>query len=116
VPTQRLAAIRSGLAVAGPRFELPLTDLESWPRGLVVLRPREVPGALLELHAALAAALGRLDLPLERRAFKPHVTLARRAPGITSRALVHPIRWPVRGYSLVVSDGAYRRIAEYRLG
>jgi 2'-5' RNA ligase len=115
VPAERLGRIAAGIAVPGRRFELQLTALECWPRGLVVLRPAEVPEALHDLHARVGAALQRLELPLERRAFRPHLTLARRALCIEPAPLAAPIRWPVHGYSLVLSDGTYRRIADYPL-
>ena len=113
VAAERLPLLAPRLAVPLHRFDVELTRIETWPRGIVVMSPDHVPPALAELHARLATVLGELDLPVEARPFRPHVTLARKAPGAAARRLDAPIRWPVRGYSLVVSDGAYRRVADY---
>ncbi|HVQ03311.1 MAG TPA: 2'-5' RNA ligase family protein [Burkholderiaceae bacterium] len=73
--------------------------------------------ALLDLQAALGQALQRCGLRVESRAFKPHVTLARRAARATLAAPSAPQRWPVSAYALVASAGGrYRNLALYRGG
>jgi 2'-5' RNA ligase len=86
-----------------------------WPHGLVVLPATSLPEPLRELHQALAGALAELGLPVERRAFQPHVTLARRAAGAVLPALAPPLRWRASGYALVNSDPAhgYRVLARF---
>ena len=79
VPAAQLAALSAGLPVASESFELALGRAEVWPNGVAVLRPAQTPPALLELHARMAAALVKLELPVESRPFRAHVTLARRA-------------------------------------
>src|SRR5258705_5995626 len=117
VPRERLAEIATGLAVPSPRLELRLDHIEAWPHGLVVLAPTEVPGALLEVHANLGRALRDLQLPMETRRYRPHVTLARDAALPTSPpGPIAPVRWRAQGYVLVASEGGrYRVLQRYRV-
>jgi 2'-5' RNA ligase len=103
VPATRVPGLRAALRVAAPPFDLELDRAEVWAGGLVVLRPSAVPAPLAELRASLAAALLAAALPVERRPFRPHVTLARRAAGVAWPAL-RPLRWAVNGYALVRSQ------------
>ncbi len=86
-------------------FELRLARAALWPHGIAVLQPREPPPRLLELHAALGAALQRLALPVETRPYRPHVTLARHAVGAVPPAESSALHWRVRGHALVESRG-----------
>jgi 2'-5' RNA ligase len=115
VPSGRIAEVAMGLEVPVPVFELPLEVAERWHNGLAVLRPRTVPQPLHQLHADLAKALLQLALPVEIRAFRPHVTLARRCTP-SQPVAAEPVRWRVTGYALVQSvvDGTYRLLRRYR--
>jgi len=114
VPRARLQELAQGLARPCPRFMLALDQSELWPNHCATLCPGEVPEALRSLHAALADALRGLALPVESRAFRPHVTLARRATGALPPAAPAALRWPVRGYVLVQSAGGrYTPVARY---
>jgi len=113
VPSARLTELAAGLRVPVTPFELQLDDAEVWPRGLVTVGVRQVPAELLALHAALGEALQRLGLPVERRAFRPHVTLARKASAAAPPAPMPPRPWAVAGYSLVRSAQGYRRLVDY---
>ncbi len=119
---RRIAAVSSGLRVPFMPFTLQLSHAEVWPRGLVVLRASALPAPLAQLHAELGRALQALALPVEARAFRPHVTLARRAAGATLPATATPpaawpLCWPVDGYVLVESlpgaGGGYRILRRY---
>ncbi len=103
VSRQRLPALVEGLRVPFAPFDLALRRCERWPRGMLVALPDEPPPALADLHAALGAALQRLGLPVEQRAFRPHVTLARRYDGPVPAPLASPVRWHVTRYALVES-------------
>jgi len=101
VAVDRLPAIVQGLRMPLQPFELVLDQCVAWPRGLVVLQSSDTPAALPALHAACADALRALDLPLERRPFRAHVTLARDA----ARAALQQgtLRWRVGELALVRS-------------
>ena len=116
VPAGRVAEVAAGLAVPVQAFTLCLDVAEHWRGGLTVLRAGTVPQRLQRLHADLAAALQRLALPVETRAFRPHVTLLRRGAAQGPATPSGPLRWRVTGYALVHSqpDGRYRVLRRYR--
>lgn len=116
VAADRVDAVAAALQVPMAAFELQLESTTVWHGGIAVLQPRVVPVRLQQLHADLAEALRRLALPVEARAFHPHVTLARRAgPGLPV-APAAPLRWQVAGCALVQSQGGgrYRVLRRYR--
>lgn len=112
-PEARVPDLVRGLALPMRPFELTLDRAEVWPRGLAVLRPNAVPAPLQDLHAQLREALQRMALPVQDRAFRPHVTLARRASGALPPREPAALRWAVRGYALVQSRGGYHVLARY---
>ena len=111
VPRDRVAGLAAALQVPFEPFHIPFGVPHSWPRGLAVLCPQDLPAGLGSLHAALADALQAFGLPVERRDFRPHVTLARKAAGAMPPARAPGFRWPVAAYALMESVPG----AEYRL-
>jgi 2'-5' RNA ligase len=109
IPRVRVPELVQGLAVPFAPFELEFGHTELWHGGIAVLAPDVVPEPLLALHGALGEALERLGLPLEQRAYRPHVTLARRAGPVMPPIEGPPICWQFDGYALMeskVGDGA----------
>ena len=117
-PGDSLPALLDGLAVPMSPFRLQLGVAELWHNGIAVLSPSVVPSALLDLHAALSAALPGVGLQPETRDYRPHVTMARRARGVEIPANGPLIDWEVEHYTLVESktgDGSgYTVLREYR--
>ncbi|MBE0547550.1 MAG: RNA 2',3'-cyclic phosphodiesterase [Rubrivivax sp.] len=117
VPSQQIAQLRCALRLPLRAFELRFSRCERWPGGVLVVSPDAVPPALAELHAALGEVLRRLGLPTEARAFRPHITLARRHKGPLPSAAAAALRWDVRGYVLVESGaragGGYAVLEAY---
>ena len=114
VPAARVADVTQGLRVHAPRFELTLGSAQVWPNGCAVLCPIQLPAPLVALRVALAQALRTLDLPLEPRPFRLHVTLARHASGAVPPTTPAALHWPAHGYALVQSAaGRYTPIAHY---
>jgi RNA 2',3'-cyclic 3'-phosphodiesterase len=114
VPTPRVAEIAHGLVVPITSLVLQLDHAEVWPNRCAVLGVQHAPPALLALHAALADALRRLQLPVDKRAFAPHVTLARKAAGAQPPARTEVLSWPITSYALVQSaEGRYTPVAHY---
>jgi 2'-5' RNA ligase len=106
VPAPRFAALRPLIGVRTGSFELTSEDARAhvWPGGIGVLE-LAAPPALQRLHAALATALQRQDFAVEERAWRPHVTLARKAGGARPPAKVRPFAWRCDGtWSLVRSS------------
>ena len=109
VPQRRLPELVADLNAPAPSFTLQLGRAARWPNAVAVLEPLDAPPALLQLHAALRERLEGLGLPVERRAFRPHVTLARQVgPGAVPPAGSMPVDWAVNGHALVRSLTANR--------
>ena len=92
VPAERVPALQRGLSFDWPGCELELDRAEVWPGGIAVLEASQVPAPLADLHARLGEALQRLEVPVETRRYRPHVTLARKGQGAEPGAMA-PIRW-----------------------
>lgn len=119
VPLARLPMLEAAMAEAAAGAapcELAFERVEHWPHGLVVLRAPADSAPLARLHAALAANLRRIGLPLEARPYRPHVTLARRAAGAQAPAGVPQRCWAVDHCALVHSERGYRDLLRCPLG
>ena len=68
--------------VAMTRCELALAGVGQFGRGSVLWAGVQRHPALLQLHAAIGAALAAGGIAVERRAYRPHVTLARCKPHV----------------------------------
>lgn len=118
VPRHQIAELVPALHVPFQPFELNFSRCEQWRHGLVVAIPDAVPAPMVHLHAALNEVLRGLGLPVQERAFRPHLTLARSfvRPPPTPTGL--PLRWLVDGYVLVESlatpRSGYQVVQRYR--
>lgn len=114
VAREQVPDITGQLAVPLAPFELALGRPALWQPGVAVLEPLAVPSGLLQLRQALGLALQQLDLPVEPRPFRPHVTLARHAGGVNVPADAPQLHWPVKDYALVESAaGRYQVLQRY---
>jgi len=103
-----LDAARAVPPISVGAFELTLGALGVWPESKVLwLAPLDPPEALMELEARLWGRLGERGFRAADRAYRPHVTLARRARPPDAR--VEPVRWAVSELALVESFPAGRR-------
>lgn len=109
VARERLPSMRAALRVPVNPFEMTFDRDELWPAGIAVLATTVPAPPLLDLHARLAQVLRVQGLRCERRPYRPHVTLARRAAGAVVPAEPPAIRWLVRGYELIESHPAAGR-------
>lgn len=112
VPRDRVPALREALQVHCDEIELTLSWLDVWKDGVAVLRPQAVPPSLMSLRRQLSQRLNDVGLPVEEREFRPHVTLARNAPGAAD-PLGQPLLWRSRGYALVESLGGYHIVERF---
>jgi len=100
-----LYALGASLAERTVPGELALTHSGSWDNGIVWAAPDETPPALLALVAQLNSGLSSLALPVDKRRYKPHLTLGRRAHApLAKRALPQPIRLAFDHIALVASE------------
>jgi RNA 2',3'-cyclic 3'-phosphodiesterase len=120
LPEQRLPELSAGLHVPFDHFNLVLDRPERWPHGLAVLGASTVPNELLDLHLRLTRAITVLDLPVEHRLYRPHVTLARAAQAAVPPQSFAPVVWSIREYVLALSAGRpekrYQVIGRYPHG
>lgn len=114
VSTSRIPELREALTVPFEPFELEFGLPKLWPHGIAVLEPHTIPDQLMQLHAALGGALQRLEMPVEERAFRPHVTMARRAVKATVPEGGPALTWAIEGYALMESAaGGYTVLQQY---
>jgi 2'-5' RNA ligase len=114
-----IEAAADGVALSG--FELILEQLETWPRQRVlVASSADPPPALFDLVSQLQQNLLPCGIQPEPRRYRPHVTLARKAPKVPRRAL--RIAWSVHELVLVRSGvagpngGGYQVLRAWPLG
>jgi 2'-5' RNA ligase len=111
-PRDRLEALGCALdAVEVAPLRLGLAASEVWRGGIAVATLAEAP-ALLSLHARLGAALADLEVALEDRPYRPHVTMARTARGAAPPATLPALDWRPEGFALVASRGGAYHVLE----
>jgi RNA 2',3'-cyclic 3'-phosphodiesterase len=114
---ERIPLLLDRLArLAVPAFQLELTHSECWRHNKVaVLTPASPPAALFTLVKDLEARLDDLAIAFDRRPYRPHVTLLRKADcakenpaqkqvsDMPERGVVSPIVWAVEQFVLLES-------------
>jgi len=117
VPAERVSAIAAAVALPCTPFELVLDQPMIWPRGLAVLGATTLPAPLQVLHERLGEALRTLNLTVDARRYRPHLTLARHADAALPPAAAAPLRWQVHAYALALSTGRadqrYQLLSQY---
>lgn len=115
VPVARVPQLVAALRLPFVPFELRFARVQLWPGGLAVVRMHSTPDELLALHARLAGALRALDLEVDTRPYRAHVTLARKAAGAAPAQPAPEHTWHAsQGYALVRSlpNGAGYEVLE----
>ncbi len=86
-------------------FELILDRIGYWSRSRCLwLATTQIPPGLLELARALRAAMPVCGLEAERRPFRLHLTLRRRAHRAPRFRTIEPIFWHASDFALVTSE------------
>lgn len=117
-----LRAIGASVAPNVPPFVLMLDRAGTFRgTGIAWAGASSPPPPLVDLARGLADALAAHGFPSERRAFSPHVTLARRCKAAGLAALAAPVAWAVTRLALNVSEPGssaprYRELASWPLG
>lgn len=92
-------------AIRAKPFTLSLNQIDFWPRPrILLLGSSETPEPLSGLVRDLQAGLIPCGFKPERRPFKPHITLARKARRIAASVLENPLQWPVNEFVLAGSS------------
>lgn len=104
-------------ALAAEPFDLTLDCIGYWrTQRLVWAGTHHCPGRLMSLADALAAGLRARGFHVERRSFKPHVTLLREvsASPVQAELVFGPLSWRARSFGLACSEPAARGV-RYRI-
>lgn len=102
-------------ALCTPRFTLVVDTVGFWPGARVLwLGSAHPPQPLLTLARSLREACTACGLPPEARAFRPHVTLARKVAQWKGAVAAAPLSWPV-GELCLVESITDRAGARYRV-
>lgn len=107
VTTELLGRVRRVPPLPSPDFELVFDRLGFWDRSRALwVSPSRVPAPLIALEAALWDRLVEVGFERERRPYRPHVTLARKAKGVEED--ISPVSWLVSELALVESKPGAR--------
>lgn len=112
------AALDAGRSIDVAKFEFVLDRAGGFSRARVAwLGCADVPDALTDLHQQLGAALAARGLPVESRAYAPHVTVQRDVRGGVADAAIEAIAWTVDSFVLVDSraDRGYVELGRWLL-
>lgn len=106
VSTDRLATIMQvGDAIQQASFTVELDHINYWHKAKILwCGPREMPAALVGLADELKLNLTASGFQLERRPYRMHVTLARKAQCLSTATIDSPLIWSVREFSLLASQ------------
>ena len=105
VPTGRQQCIlHAASAVQASPFELEINHLDFWPKPRIAWAgPEKIPKALLQLVKSFGQNLQECGFRVERRPYRPHVTLLRKTTPGMPLALPQPVLWPVDYFVLAES-------------
>lgn len=111
--SQTLQHILSDIQI--PAFDLELDRFGYFARtGVVWLGPSSIPSALTQLVGEVEQAAAQIGIPVEKRAWRAHLTLARKARKIKYKQPSESINWAVSEFCLVQSVLGHGP-AEYRI-
>ncbi|GGX58519.1 RNA 2',3'-cyclic phosphodiesterase [Saccharospirillum salsuginis] len=105
VEDERLDALfRLGDQLEARGFQLTLDKVGQFGRGKYVwLGPSRVPSELGELVKTMNQALSEMGFPVDKRAYVPHLTVAKKAPPVTLPWAPEGIEMPVHSFALYES-------------
>jgi 2'-5' RNA ligase len=111
-PRARVRELARGLArLPWAEADLALDQAAVWAGGVAVLQASVLPAALADLYAAIGRWLASEAIAPERRTWRPHVTLARKAAEASAATDGLPLHWRTAAPVLVESWRGYRVIA-----
>jgi 2'-5' RNA ligase len=86
-------------------FDVVIEEIRYWKHNRIVYAAtRQIPQNLMNLASALQDALSVAGFPIERRAYRPHITLMRKASCQPLPELAEPIAWRAIEWILVKSE------------
>ena len=102
--------------IRGTAFGLAIDGTGYWPRPRILWAgPSTTPEALSQLVFDLQNALAGCGFEPERRRYKPHITLLRKALHGEAGTIDPPVVWTANGFVLAVSGGGEPGAPRYRV-
>lgn len=90
--------------IRGRSFNLILDRLGYWSRPQILwLAPSRIPEELTSLYENMKSRLAKCGVTPDKRAYKPHLTLARKVKRPPPRIKIEPLSWHVKQFSLMES-------------
>jgi 2'-5' RNA ligase len=116
VEERQLACIADAAdSISAGTFSLQLDITGYWPRPKILWAgPKALPEPLSQLVSDLNKNLTACGFEPERRKYKPHVTLYRKAAKLDPAPIESPISWHAQDFVLAVSEGGQTG-ARYRV-
>ncbi len=104
-PEQYPCVIHAADAVKAAPFSLAIDRVGYWQRPRILwCGPGKTPEDLTRLVLKLQQGLKACGFQPEKRAYSPHVTLARKARPVAGFSLERPLEWRPREFALVLSQ------------
>lgn len=90
--------------IAALPFSLSIQGTAYWKKNQIVMaKVEQFPAELFAMADTLKTALNAAGFDCESRQYKPHITLIRKASGHEPVQLEKPIKWDVKGWTLMQS-------------
>ncbi|MES9970141.1 MAG: RNA 2',3'-cyclic phosphodiesterase [Candidatus Thiodiazotropha sp.] len=115
-PSQRRCVEEVADSIRVPSFQLSIDRTGYWSRPRIFwASPAQTPKPLSQLVADLNNALMGCGHEPERRDYKPHVTLYRKARQVVPAQLAQPILWQVKEFVLASSANPGHSTTRYQV-
>ncbi|HEY4367208.1 MAG TPA: RNA 2',3'-cyclic phosphodiesterase [Steroidobacteraceae bacterium] len=102
---QMSSVLSAAEATSASRFSLVLDQIEAWSKAnVLVLDTPRTPPELALLVDRLHFNLLEKQIKLKREVYRPHLTLARKLPGLRALQKIAPFNWAVHEFALVESS------------
>jgi len=118
VAVHRIEMLRQAMKnVSAQAFEFNLEEIGYWKRNQVLyIQAKQFPAELFFLVDSLRNSLSEAGFLFDKRAYKPHVTLIRKAAHHVKINLDDPIKWHVKKWALIQSKQTDRGVDYISLG
>lgn len=105
VSAHRIETLQQAMRnISAEKFELSLEEIRCWKQSQIVyIQAKQFPVELFSLVDSLKNILSEAGFSFDKRAYKPHITLIRKATHQARIDLAKPIKWHVNQWSLVQS-------------
>lgn len=112
VPISRIKFLQQAISkVTAKKFAFELDEIRYWKKNeIVYIQARSFPAELYYLVDSLRNALTKSEFLIDKRAYKPHITLIRRARCLSQVDLNTSITWGVDKWFLIHSKQENNRI------